>query len=155
VSRFVGRHGIQDRPDEAAELAGDGGDGDVSMLPLIESPEPSQKSMLGLDGDGNDFGWLALSASVEDEIGTSVVAVIPGSFHEEPTGVDVAGLGDGTATLSLPGRALHGDETEVGHESSGRAEAADVVDLGNESDGGQRLHAPKATESFDEEAIRG
>jgi hypothetical protein len=147
------RHGIQDRPDEATELSGDGGDGNVSVFALIEPSELFAEAVLGFEGDGDDLGRLTLAAPVEDEVSAGVVTIVPGGLNKEPAGVDIACFGNRATALSLTGRALHGDEAEVGHEGSGRAEAVDVIDLGDKGYGGQCFDAPQATESLDEDPV--
>ena len=92
----------QDRPDEATEFTGDGSDGDVTVLSLIKPEELFDESMLGLEGDGDDLGWLSLTAAIQDEGSTGVVTVVPGSLDQEAPDVDVAGLGDGPAIFSWP-----------------------------------------------------
>lgn len=47
---------IQDGPGEASEFSGHGGDGNATMFSLIEVPELSGESVLGVMGDGYD-GW--------------------------------------------------------------------------------------------------
>jgi hypothetical protein len=101
----------------------------MTVLTLIESPELVNETMLGLDGDRDDLGGLSLTAALEDEVGIGVVAIVPGGLDEDAAGVSVSGLGDGSSSLPFPRGVLGGDEAEVGHESSGRTEAPDIVDF--------------------------
>lgn len=144
---------VENGPDKAGEFPGHGGDGDVTVLFLIESPELFVEPVLGLKRDGDDVGRLTLATSVQDEIGARAVAIVPGGFHQKSSGVGVAGFGDGTPAISLSGRTLGGNEAEVGHERSRGAEASHVVDLGEQRHGGEGLDAAQTAESLDATAI--
>lgn len=92
---------VQDSPDKATEFSGDSCNSDVAMLALIESPELFVESVLGFESNSND-GWvLSLSPSVQDEICAGAVSIIPGSFHQESSGVDVASFGDWSTSLPV------------------------------------------------------
>jgi hypothetical protein len=106
----------------------------MTTFPMIKMPELFVEPALSFESNGDDLRRLSLSTSVQDEIGTSTVTVIPGGFDEESSSVDVACLGDGSATFFLTRRVFRGNETEVGHESSGRREAMDVIDFQEQSE---------------------
>ena len=94
-------HSVQDGPDKAAQLAGDGRDSDMAMLSFVESPELFVESVLGFESNGDNFGRLPLTAPPEDQVRAATMAIVPGSLDKEPSGVDVTGLGDGPASLML------------------------------------------------------
>ena len=73
----------------------------MSMFAMIESPELFVESVLGLDRNGDDIGGLALSSTIQDEIGATLMAIVPGGLCEDASAVRVAGLGDGTSSLPL------------------------------------------------------
>jgi hypothetical protein len=59
------------------------------------------ESVLSFECNGDNLRRLSLSASVQDEISSGSVTVIPGSLDQKAASVDVAGLGDGPTTFSL------------------------------------------------------
>ena len=99
-------HRHQDRPDKAAEFSCNGRDGHVTMLALVKAHELSVQSMLGLEGNGDDGRRLPLTSSLQNELGGSAVAVVPGGLNQESPGVSVAGLGDGTTVFYVAGGML-------------------------------------------------
>jgi len=62
--------------------------------------------MLGLDGDGDDSRGLTLATSLQDQVGTTAVVVVPGRLDKEPSGVNITGLGDGPSSLAISGGAF-------------------------------------------------
>ena len=143
---FRQRH--EDGPDEAAEFSGDGRADDVTVFAFVEPEELVDPTKLGLHGDGNDLGRLSLTSALEDQSCTSVVAVVPGGFDQEKPDVDIAGLGDGAAVLSIARGVLRGNETEVGQKRAWRSEAPNIANLDQEGRGGERLDAPETAECF-------
>jgi hypothetical protein len=124
---------IENGPDKAAEFSGDGRDRNVSVFTLVEVPELFVETVLGFEGNGDNSRWLTLSAPVEDEVSASSMAVVPGSFDQESSDVGVTGFGNGSPMFFIAGRVLRGNESEVGHESSGGSEASDIIDLTQKS----------------------
>jgi hypothetical protein len=57
--------------------------------------------MLSLERDCHQFRGLSLSSSVEDEIGAGVMTVVPGRLDEDPSHMNIAGLGDATPSLAI------------------------------------------------------
>jgi hypothetical protein len=110
------RYRHENGPDEATEFSGDGSDGHVTMFAFIKPEKFIDQTELRLHGNGDDLGWLSLTSSFENKGSSSVVAVVPGNFDQETAHVDIAGLCDGPAVLSIAGRVLRRDEAEVGHE---------------------------------------
>ena len=74
------------------------------------------------------------------------MSVVPGSFDQKTSDVDVARLGDGSTIFFITGGSFRGHETEVGHESSGGSEAADIIDFTEKSQGGKGFDAAQTTE---------
>ena len=59
----------------------------MTMFAMIEPPELFVESVLGFDGDGDDGGGLTLTASVENEICTAAMAVVPCGLCEDAPAV--------------------------------------------------------------------
>jgi hypothetical protein len=127
----------------------------MAVFPLIESPELVGESVLGFEGDGDDLGWLPLSAAFEDEIGAGIVTIVPGGLDEDAPSVAVTRFGDGTFSFPFSRGVFRRDEAKVGHESSGRAEATDVIDFAQKRHSGQCLHSSEATQRIDLAAVGG
>jgi len=51
----------EDGPDKAREFSGDGSDGHMAMFAFIKPEELVNQTELGLDGNGDDLGWLPLT----------------------------------------------------------------------------------------------
>jgi hypothetical protein len=83
------------------------------------------------------------------------MAVVPGGLDQQPAGVAVAGLGDGAAAILLTRGVLAGDETQEGHQASGRVEAEEVVELGDQAHGGGGVDAAEAAQRGDRFGLRG
>jgi hypothetical protein len=88
----------------------------MAVFALIKPEKFVDQTELRLHGNGYDFGWLSLTSSLKDKGSTCVVPVVPGSFDQKATDVDIASLGDGAPALSIPGGVLRRDQTEVGHD---------------------------------------
>jgi len=136
-------------PRRSPELSGHGSDGDVSMLSLIKAKELFRQSMLRLECDGDDLGWLPLSAAIQDESCARIVTIVPGGLDQKSADMDVAGFGDRSPMLSVTGGMLRGDKPEVGHELARRGEARDVIDLTDNGEGSEDLDAAQTAERFD------
>src|SRR5262245_2368242 len=67
----------------------------------------------------------------------------------------VAGLGDFPPVFLASRRVLGGNQAEVGHEATGRVEAHEVVQLGNESHGREGVDTPEAPEGRDDGGVPG
>jgi hypothetical protein len=70
-----------------------------------------------------------LPTALEDEVGTGIMAIVPGGLDEDAPGVAVAGLRDRSFSLAFSRGALGRNEAKVSHEGPGRTEAADIVDF--------------------------
>jgi hypothetical protein len=126
----------------------------MSMLFVVESPELFVEPVLCLDGDGHDVGRLSLASALENEIGTTAVAVVPGSLDKDAPAVGVARLSNGSPSFPLAGRSLTGHQPKVGHQGPRGAKAMYVVDLAQQRHGGECLHSSQTTERLDIAAIR-
>ena len=96
-------HVVQDCPDKATEFPSNGRDGHMSMFALVEPMELFVESVLSFECNGDNLRRLSLSPSVQDQIRSGSVTVIPGSLNEETAGMDVAGFGDGSTAFSFTG----------------------------------------------------
>src|SRR6202044_813153 len=67
-------------------------------------------------------------------------AVVPGRFHQDCAGVSVAGLCDIAPMMPLAGGVLRRYQAEITHELLGVRESTEVPDLGDEDDGGEKIH---------------
>jgi hypothetical protein len=121
----------------------------MSMLALIKMQELLGQPVLGFEGDGDDLGWLTLSASIQDERSACIVAIVPGCLDQQAPEVNVAGFGDRSQTSSLTGRVFRGNKPDVGHEFARRRETADVIDLADDSESCEKLHAAQTAKRFD------
>ena len=82
------------------------------------------------------------------------VAVVPGGFGQQPAGVAVAGLGDVPAVLLIAGGVLARGDPEPGRELPRVREAAEVADLGDQPQRGQRRDPAERAELVDLPAPR-
>ena len=67
------------------------------------------------------------------------MTVVPGGFDEDPPPVGVAGLGDGAAVSGAAGGVKTGHQANEAHQFARGAEAVEVLDLGQQGEGGQGL----------------
>ncbi len=116
---------------------------------MIKAPELLGESVLSLESNGNDLRRLALTSAVEDQISAGAMAVVPSSLDEDTAGMGIARLGNRATTFSVTGGMFRGHEPKVRHEASWRREASDVIDLGQEGQGGQTLDTPETHERID------
>jgi hypothetical protein len=70
---------------------------------------------------------------------------MPGGLDEQPPYVAVARLGDLAAALLASRGMLTGDQPQEGHEAAWGVEAHEVVELGDQTHGGESFDAPEAT----------
>src|ERR1039457_5363706 len=93
--------------------------------------------------------WPAFLAALECQRHTGCPAVAPGRLDEQTACVAGPGFGD----RSLPAFAATGvlgrDEPEIARELLGVRERADVTDLSDQADRGQRVHATQAPQPCD------
>ena len=103
AQRLVGHGG----PEEAGELAGDGGGGDGRALAVVgEVAVAVVQADLGLPGARGTAGGTS-SASAPVRRGSAWwVLVVPGGLDQQPAGVAVAGLGEMAAVLLVAGGVL-------------------------------------------------
>ena len=120
----------------------------MAVFVPVKPEELVHQTELGLLGNGDDLGWLSLTASFEDKGRAGVVAVVPGGLHQEAAHVDIAGLGDRAAVLSIAGGVLRRDQAEVGHEGARGSEAPHVANLDQQSKGSEGLDASETAECF-------
>lgn len=129
-------------PDEAGELAGDGGlDLVVMHASFAQHGETVAEAGLGFPGEFLDpAGRVALSLG---ELGADLWrdAVVGGLFDEQPAGVGVAALADGALFAALAAGVFGGHETEEGHEFLGMLEAAEGADFRHRDHGGDEFEA--------------
>jgi hypothetical protein len=59
----------------------------MTMFAMVETPELFIESVLGFHCDGNNFRRLALTAPIENKIGTTAMAIVPGGFDKNTTAV--------------------------------------------------------------------
>ena len=92
---------MQDGPYKAGELARDGGNDNVAMLFLIQSPELLVKPMLGLERDADDGGRLALAPAIEYQRRFCAMPIVPCCFDQQTPHVRVTGFRNRSAALAL------------------------------------------------------
>ena len=106
--------------------------------PVVEAPVPEVTA-------GTSCGGGLFPTPVHDSADVIARTMMPGGFDEQPTGMAVAGLGDGPLHPGLPGREL------TGHESDERSDAVagepvPVADLHGQSKRRQRAHSTQTPE---------
>jgi hypothetical protein len=90
-----------DRPDEADELAGEGGDDLAGGLALVgEAPVPPVQALLGAPRNGGDLRGQRLLKPALAQAQVRSVTVVPSRFYENAAKVRVATLGDRAAAAS-------------------------------------------------------
>src|SRR6266508_1286783 len=135
------------RPEEAAELAGDGDGGDGGQLSVADEVAVAiVEADLRLPGArerlGRDEPLVRPDAGGE----ARRVLVVPGRLDEQAAGVAVAGLGERAAGAPLAGGVLADGEPEEAHQLARRGEAAEVADLGEQAERGQGGDAAEAAQ---------
>jgi len=125
----------------------------MAMFSLIEPPELFIEAVLGFHGDGNDCRWLSLTASLQYQIGSTTVAVVPGGFDQESPGVYVTGFGNRSSPLTIPRGSFGRDEAKISHQRFRGTEAAHIIDFAKKREGSQCFDATKTAEGFDVDAI--
>jgi hypothetical protein len=70
----------------------------------------------------------------------------PGRLNEQLAHVRVAGLGDRALPAALAGGTLRGDEPDEAHELLRTGKPAEVADLSDKPERGQRVNATQATQ---------
>ena len=146
------------------------GSGGLELLSggLLGHLGPQKAGELASDSDGHDGGALALLGEVAVALEESDlrlpgsvrgvksaggasrgVAVVPGSFGEQPSGVAVAALGDVPAMLLIAAGVLAGGDPQPRRKLSGVREAGEVADLGDQTERGQRRDPTERTEFVD------
>ncbi len=78
----------------------------MTVFTLVEMPELFVETMLSFEGNSHDGRWLTLTPTVNDEVSTSPMSVVPGGLDQETTDVDVAGFSDRTPILLVAGGVL-------------------------------------------------
>lgn len=74
---------------------------------------------------------------------------MPRRFDQDATDVRVSGFGDTSASLSPSARSLSGYHPDERHQFSGRPEAVEVDDFGDDRHGGDGVHAAQCAQSGD------
>ena len=146
---------LEHGPEEADELAGDGGGGHLPGLPGRESVKDFVEPVLTLPGVGDDRGVLALLPPFERSADGGPPSVTPGGLDEHVSATGVAGLGDGALPPAVAGGVLAGHQAEVGHELAGILEAAEVAELGGQNHGCVGLEASEAGDAIDDGLVAG
>lgn len=137
---------MEGSPDEASELTSDGDDSLASGLALGEhAVEATVEPVHCLVGECDDLGGLSLTATLQ-ALGVGLMTVVPGRLDKQASGMTVAGLGDRPASLAVGGRELGGDEAEESHQAASRVEAHEVVQLRDQTHGGEGVDATEAAQ---------
>lgn len=128
-------HGPQ-KPDQLPGHRDDGALGlGAERQPAIERVQAA----LRLPGVRDDDGRLAALPRLEGEAHFGLKAVGPRRLDERVAAVAVARLGEGAPSFPIAGRALLGNQPQVGHELPRRFKALPVADLG----GQHHRHVPR------------
>src|SRR5439155_2406538 len=132
---------------EAGELAGAGDDDLLLWLAAAGHPLPTLvEALLAAPGALDDDRVLAALAAGELVADLRPTPCVPGRLDEQPTDVAVADLGDRPLSALLAAGVLRGRETDEGDHFLCAAEAAEVADLGDERECGQRVDPAQAAQ---------
>src|SRR5256712_548023 len=119
-----------DRPDEAQQLARDGGDRLLLGLALADQPAVTVvQPVLGLPSDRFDLLAQTLLALAQRPKDCRAVPIGPGGLTYDAAQVRVAGLGDGAAPGAAAARVFAGNGSAVAHELARAGEAGQSTDL--------------------------
>jgi len=77
------------------------------------------------------------------------VAVDPGAFDQSPSGIAVAGLGNGTLPTLRPTGVCRRYQSQALHEFSWGVKTGQVTHFGHQGDGDGKLHAPQGLKRLD------
>src|SRR5881628_3441926 len=121
------RHLSRDRPEEREDLARDGRDNDIRVLPACDhAAVPLAQPHLRLPRDFLNRLRALFDPLLQVSRHLRRIAIGPGRFHQRPTRVTVAGLGDRAETARLARRVLARDPANERGELPGAVEAGDV-----------------------------
>ena len=109
---------------------------------------------MGLVGEGDDAGRLAMAACPQHGTDVRAMAIVPGDLDEDAAQVRIAHLGDPAVADGLPGAVLAGDHAQEAHQAARGEKAADVKELGDNDQRGQGVDAAETPEPPDGRAIR-
>jgi hypothetical protein len=143
--------GLQaNRPDEAGEFSGHGDASLVDLHPTrSQCRKPTRQPQLRLPSRRSDRLRQRFLAGQRFAADSSLEAIVPGRFGQEPARVRVSRLGDAAAAGSFAARALRRDQAEIAHELARMREAREVADLGHQADRRDRGHSSKCLQCTD------
>jgi hypothetical protein len=143
--------GVDDRPAEPDEVSGDGGgDERFALAGLGVEPSPDVvQALLCFPGGRGHAGGLVLLAVLERRADFWRAVVVPGGFDQETAGVTRAGLRDRALAAGLAGAVLGGHPPDIAHQLLGVLEPREVLNLGAQSDRGQRVDPTQAPQLGD------
>lgn len=146
-----GRDAARDVPDEAGELTRDGHHDLVGGQASRGEPAvPLAQAQLRTPSDvGDGLGKLGL-ASGDDRADAGRVSVVVRHLHQHAPRSAVAGLGDRTLALAGAAGVFAGHQAEVGHELARVGEAVEVLDLGGDGHGRDKLDTAHGLQSRDD-----
>src|SRR3989449_6264062 len=140
-----------DRPDEAQQLARDGGDRLLLGLALADQPAVTVvQPVLGLPSDRFDLLAQTLLALAQRPKDCRAVPIGPGGLTYDAAQVRVAGLGDGAAPGAAAARVFAGNGSAVAHELARAGEAGQSTDLGDHGGRGHLGDAPQGLQRLDD-----
>src|SRR4051812_15758264 len=141
----------RDRPDEPEQLAGNGRDRDVALLPATDQfAIPAAQSHLRLPGDVSPSLRDAALLEPHRLAHLGGQAVAPGRFEQQRSGGDVAGLGDATRADAPAAGVLTRHQAEKGHELPRAGEPGEVAHLGHQRRRDDQLDALQGLQSRDD-----
>jgi hypothetical protein len=97
---------------------------------------------------------LTLSALEKWPGDPRLVTIMPGRLDEETADVAISGLGDRSATLSLPSGAFQRNQSEISHEPTRGLKTPEVMELGDDPNGGERVDPTETSKPRDGLAVR-
>ena len=139
--------GSSNRPHEAGQFPGHGYDGEPGVFPLgRQLPVFPAQPKLRPPCDLQNIRRLSFSAfSKRDPRSRRRVPIMPGSLHQNPADMGVAGFRDASPAFPSAAGVLGRNQAGKGHQFMGPGEPGEVHQFRHQRHGGHRVHAAKGT----------
>jgi hypothetical protein len=136
-------------PHESGELAGNGYVDHIAVFTFChQSPVTFTEPELGLPTDVLDYLGLFFESQLQMSADLGRIAIGPGAFYESPSGMGVAGFGNGALAASFASRVLRGDQAQEFHQFSWIIETCQIANFSHHGDGHGELDAAQGLKRF-------
>ena len=119
-----------------------------------ERGEPPAEPLLRVVGQCDHPRGLPLAPPPQRQPDGGAVAIVPGGFDQDAAEVRIAGLGDPAVPDVLPAARFTGDHPEEGHQLTRAGKPPEVMELSDDDQRRERVHAPETPQPPDGRAIR-